>query len=160
LEGTREERCREYFANKNWFGFFTTAAAGALGGAIIGVVQGPSPELTSWYGLAPASGVFAAVLWFFVQTSIWIRQLAVPGSIAVALYLFFNDGAEDALRVLAIVLPGMLVIGLTESRIVTGRTSDWWRSLCFHPLGWDRHFGIKTFPNIEESAARETGEQR
>ncbi len=31
-------------------------------------------------------------------------------------------------------------MGVLESLVTTGKVSDSWRSLCFHPLGWHKQF--------------------
>lgn len=84
---------------------------------------------------------------YVVFESILVRQLAVPGAIFAAIYSFSNYVGNERYSMLytcGLVVVTMIAIGFTEARATTGQFSDFWRSLVYHPLGWSKHFDIRT----------------
>ena len=124
--------------------------AGALYGVVTLLVFGPiakgAPE--DWgflHLLISAGGPFALSLG--VYHSILVRQLAPPGAIGGAIYLYLGYSGPDLylfFNLCGLTVVTLLIIGLTESHMTTGKISDFWRSYLYHPLGWTKHFNIKT----------------
>lgn len=97
------------------------------------------------------SAIGAGLFSLLVDHSILVRQSALPAAVLFGIYSCLKVQGLDRysfvnLCVLAVI--AMMVIGFTEAMATTGQASDFWRSFFFHPLGWGRHYSIRTLVDL------------
>lgn len=63
----------------------------------------------------------------------FFRALIIPGALAFAIIVYHKDGITVGFQFLPLMTVSMIILGLAEARVTTGRYSDFWRSLLVKP---------------------------
>lgn len=94
-------------------------------------------------------GALCALLFINLVTYFsFLRPLTIFLVIAFPVYIYYSEGISasgTAFIFSALVTVCMIFLGLEESKVATGKWSDFWRSLLLEPDGWKSVMGIRTF---------------
>jgi hypothetical protein len=130
--------------------YFVCPLLGLAYAAVVKFLRLIPGDTDNGWALYLAIGVGAGLMFLtFVKYSVVLRQLALPGSIVGALYVYYYKNSIAFILIAIFIAIQMLAIGLIEARSTTGKYSDFWRSFIFHPLSWGKHMNVRIFEKYD-----------